>query len=399
VVGRHPDRLPHRGHPRGAVAGRAGMGQRRVGVVVDEGARSYQVSGDALGVTGVESPKCFADGAVEVAGVGPIRQFRPGRERRTTVLPVGTGPVGSGPTRGTPVVGGPTVPPVPRATVIGTAWSVPLRPLGVRSPALGPATVRTVALRAAVLPLRPLPLRAAVLPLRPLPLRTIALWATVLPLRTIPLRAIALWATSLRTIALRTLTLRTAVLLRPLPLRTAVLPLRPLPLRTAVLRVAALRTLTLWAGVLPLGTTTLRAAVLRRRAAGAPAGYALGAIAGRMCTLRTTVLPTSTLGPSTRLRTLTLRTTVLPTTTLRPSTRLRTLTLRTTVLPLRAIPSRPRRSTARAGPAGTGCLSGTPSALPGRLVVARRSVLMAVPAGTGPAAVLGGVAARGAAPG
>jgi hypothetical protein len=136
--------------------------------------------------------------------------------------------VGAGPIRtcaiGRPtIVGGATVGPVARASWIGAGCVAPVRSAGRRALAL-----RTITLRAAVLPLRTITLRTA-----------------VLPLRTITLGTITLRAATLGTITLGTITLRTAVL-----------PLRTITLRTATLGAATLRTITLRTPVLPLRTIT-----------------------------------------------------------------------------------------------------------------------------------------------
>jgi hypothetical protein len=146
-----------------------------------------------------------------------------------------------------------------------------------------------------------------------------------------------------RALALRTITLRTAVLpLRTITLRTAVLPLRTITLRAATL------------GTITLGTITLRTAVLP---------------------LRTITLRTATLGAAT----------------------LRTITLRTPVLPLRTITRGSRSAPARTGSTRTGRPLESPSStLPGTFVTGR-DVLVPVTARPALAATLSRVAPLGAA--
>ena len=94
VIGGDADGLAHRGDAGRPVAGGAGVGERRLGVVVDEASRGDEVGGDLICVARVEALERTADRRVELPGVDPLGDLRAGRQRRT-IGPRGRPPAGT----------------------------------------------------------------------------------------------------------------------------------------------------------------------------------------------------------------------------------------------------------------------------------------------------------------
>ena len=351
VVRGDADGLADGGDPGRPVAGGAGVRQRGLGVLVDEGAGGHEVGRPPLGVARVEAAQGAAHRRVEVAGVDPLGDLRARRQRRTTVLAVGAadgrpaGPAGrrtaDGPASsaagrraaadGHPADGGP-------ATAAGRPCG--RSPCGRRSPPLrtvaaagghpadgrpgddGPATADgrrcgPVALRTAVLPLRAVARcgrspcgrrschcgrspRAAGHPADGGPATRRAARPTAADGRPADGRRCGGRHCGRSPCGTAVLPLRT-VALRAVALRTAVLPLRTVAAAAVALRHGRLRTVTLRTAVLPLPRGDPTAAD-GRPADDGPATARRAPRPLRAVTLRTAVLPLRTVagGPVAR---------------------------------------------------------------------------------------------------
>ena len=197
------------------VTGRARVRQRRRWVLVDQRAGGDEVAGDALDIARVQAPERATHRGVEVAGIHPVGQLRPRRQRRTPLLSRRTRTSGAPRRTSTAVVGGTPLVPVASVaarstgtlrTITGGAISLRLAVLPLRTITGGTVTLRPSTL-GPFLPLArsvarpncalgcatglPVPVRATLLPIASLgtpvsaPVRTVALRSTVLPLRTI----------------------------------------------------------------------------------------------------------------------------------------------------------------------------------------------------------------------
>src|SRR4051812_321249 len=248
------------------------MLERRPGLVVDERPGDDEVPGHAVGIARVQAAQRTADGGVEFAGVGPVRQLRP-RGARRAVVPNSRSRAAAA----LPRIRWAPVPPVAALAVPGRATVLPLRPI-TRGPSVLPT--RTPTRGPPVLPLRSVARRTAVPPrgtlttaLRPVPGRTAVL----------PLGAVR---------GGRTVLAGLAATRGPLPRRPPPLPPRPITRGAAGLPrppvTASLGALTGRAAALPLrpvtaslGALTGRAAVLPLR----PVTASLGALTGRAAVL------------------------------------------------------------------------------------------------------------------
>src|SRR4051794_2122834 len=212
------------------------MLERRPGLVVDERPSDDEVPGHAVGVARVQAAQRTADGGVEFAGVGPVRQLWPRRARRP-VVPNSRSRAAAA----LPGIRWAPVSPVAALAVPGRATVLPLRPI-TRGPSVLPT--RTPTRGPPVLPLRSVARRPAAPPLGTL----------TTALRPVPGRTAVLPLGSVR--GGRTVLAGLAATRGPLARRPPLLPLRPINRGTAVLPLrpvtASLGALTGRAAVLPL---------------------------------------------------------------------------------------------------------------------------------------------------